>query len=516
MDLRDGRYDLLTDGRTRHESAAVAHSGKHVAYSGNGRNGRDMDIYLRDLRDPDPGTIIWEVEGSFYPQEFSPDDGRLLVMQYISERETRVHVLDIASGRKQQLTPRDPPQYYSGGKWSNDGQAVYIASDRQGEFRKLYRVGLDSGDWTCLTPDINWDIEEVAVDPAGGIAFVANQDGVSALYLADANGRNRRQITAVPPGVIGGLSFNRGGGVLGFTLDMATSPGDAYTVNARDASLTRWTQSEVGGLDPARFVEPQLIRYPTFDQVDGKPRMIAAFVFKGRGDGPRPVVIQPHGGPESQYQPIFSSTFQFWAVELGITVISPNVRGSTGYGRSFHLLDNDVKREDSVRDIGALLDWIAAQPDMDSKRVGIFGGSYGGYMVLASLANYPDRFKAGIDIVGIASFVSFLERTSEYRRDLRRAEYGDERIPEVRRVLDQIAPLNNAEKIRAALFVLHGQNDPRVPLHEAQQIVEKMRALNRPVWFANALDEGHGFAKKPNRDLANVLYAAFWQEHLLK
>lgn len=516
LDLARGTSTLLTDGAARNESLVLSRSGRWMVYAGTARNGKDFDIYLRDLTTDQPAQRLCELEGSWGGSEFNPDESRLLVQNYISERETRWHVLDVHSGRMEAVTPPSPPFYYGGGVWDAEGRSVYFFSDRDGEFRKLYRVDFEYGDWKCITPDIDWDVEEVAVDPAGrGIAFVVNEDGLSRLYFADPAGENRRIVREIPAGVIGGLRFAVGGGVLGFTLDSARAPADAYTVTFPQGRVTRWTESEVGGLNPTQFGEAVLIRYPTFDEVDGRPREIPAFMFRGRGPGRRPVVIFAHGGPEAQFQPTFSSTFQYWAVELGITVICPNVRGSTGYGRSFHQLDNGVKREEAVRDIGALLDWIAQQPDLDSQRVGIYGGSYGGYIVLASLVNFPGRIRAGIDVVGITDFVTFLTNTEDYRRDLRRAEYGDERDPQIRAVLERISPLRNAHRIEAALFVLHGQNDPRVPVSEAQQIVAKMRELGRPVWFANALNEGHGFRKKPNRDLVAVLSALFWEKHLL-
>lgn len=528
LDLQAGRTTMLTDGKSRNESAVVSSDGRRVAWCSTARNGRDFDIYVceRDVSQSpvaaSPETIrapklLMQVEGMYSPAEFSPDGGKLLVQHYVSEKQTRWFVLDAASGEAEQITPDSPAFFYGGGAWGHDGRSAYFFTDRDGEFRKLYHVEFEYGNWKCLTPDIEWDVEEIAVDPAGkGIAFTTNEDGITRLHFANSDGSGRKTLK-LPVGAIYGLTFARNGGVLGFTLNSARAPADAYTATFPGGEVTRWTQSEVGGLNPETFIEAELIRYPTFDKMpDGRPRMIPAFVYRGRGDGRRPVVIHCHGGPESQYTPIFSSVFQHWANELGITVINPNVRGSTGYGRSFHQLDNGVKREDSVRDIGALLDWIAKQPDMDSDRIGIFGGSYGGYMVMGSLINYPGRIKAGINIVGITDFVTFLQNTSEYRRDLRRAEYGDERDTEVKRVLDAISPLRQADRIEAALFVLHGQNDPRVPIGEAQQIVAKMREMQRPVWFANALDEGHGFQKKPNRDLATIMYAVFWQERLLK
>ncbi|MFN0137784.1 MAG: S9 family peptidase [Phycisphaerae bacterium] len=518
LDLATGRHTMLTDGKSRHESLVVARSGKRIAFSNNARDGKNMDVYLRQLDQP-AAKILWQVEGSYTPAEFSPDESKLLVLNYISERQTRWFIVDVASGQNTQITPDDPPAYYGGATWSADGKSIYITTDRDGEFRKLYQLKVDFGEWRCLTPKIEWDIEDVAVDPAGnGIAYVVNEDGLSKLYFADAWGNGAKEVnTGLPPCVLSGLRFNLKGGVLGFTADAATFPGEAFTATFPEGKITRWTESEIGGLNASNFVAPTIIRWPTFDKgTDGKPRQISGFYYKGKGDGPRPVVIMIHGGPEGQFSPTFTNTIQLWANELGVSVIAPNVRGSTGYGKTFHGLDNGVLREDSVKDIGALLDWIEKQPELDKTRVAVHGGSYGGYMVLASLKNYPKRIRAGIDIVGIADFVSFLELTSEYRRDLRRAEYGDERVPEVRKVLEAISPLRNADKIESALFVVHGNNDPRVKVFEAEQIVKKMRDLKRPVWFANALDEGHGFQKKPNRDLAQVLYMMFYKEHLLQ
>ena len=281
-----------------------------------------------------------------------------------------------------------------------------------------------------------------------------------------------------------------------------------------DDSLTRWTFSELGGLNPDSFVEPELIRYPTFDQVDGKQRTIPAFVYKPKGPGPHPVLVSIHGGPESQARPQFSSTIQYWVNELGLAVVVPNVRGSSGYGKTYVALDNGFKREDSVKDIGALLDWISTQTDLDQDRTVVFGGSYGGYMVLATMTNYPDRIAGGINIVGISSFVTFLENTNGYRRDLRRVEYGDERDPEMRAHLEKISPLNNADKITAPMLVIQGANDPRVPQSEADQIVAKVRENGGDVWYLLAKDEGHGFRKKSNRDAQREAETLFLQKVL--
>ena len=241
--------------------------------------------------------------------------------------------------------------------------------------------------------------------------------------------------------------------------------------------------------------------------------MIPAFVYRPDGPGPHPVIVSIHGGPEGQARPTFSATYQLWIERLNAAVIVPNVRGSAGYGKTYLQLDNGMRREDSVRDIGALLDWIGEQPELDQERVAVFGGSYGGYMVLASSVHYSDRLKAAVDIVGISNFVTFLENTQDYRRDLRRPEYGDERDPEMRAHLQAISPLNNVEEIDVPMFVVQGENDPRVPVSEAEQMVAALRAQGSPVWYMNALNEGHGYRKKENRDLfseATVLFLENW------
>jgi len=279
--------------------------------------------------------------------------------------------------------------------------------------------------------------------------------------------------------------------------------------------MQRWTFSEVGGLDTEEFVEPELVRYPTFDLHHDQPRRIPAFVYRPKGVAPHPVIIYVHGGPESQYRPSFSSTFQMWLAELDAAVIAPNIRGSLGYGNEYLSLDDGVLREDAVKDIGALLDWIATQPDLDANRVAIYGGSYGGYVVLASAVHYSDRLKAAVDVVGISNFVTFLESTQDYRRELRRTEYGDERNPEMRAFLERISPLYNVEKINVPLLVVQGQNDPRVAVTESEQIVKALRERGKPIWYINALNEGHGYNRKENRDVYQQAAMMFLQQYLL-
>jgi dipeptidyl aminopeptidase/acylaminoacyl peptidase len=290
----------------------------------------------------------------------------------------------------------------------------------------------------------------------------------------------------------------------------AAAPSDVFALDAATQKVTRWTRSEIGAVDASRFVEPELVRYTSADGLS-----IPAFLYLPRGAAGRvPVVVSWHGGPESQARPIFAPQAQMWVAELGAAVLVPNVRGSSGYGKSYIAADNGVLREKVLQDIGATLDFIASRFDLDPARVAVIGGSYGGYMTLATAAFFPDRVRAAVDIVGISSLATFLEHTQPYRRDLRRAEYGDERIAEVRAVQDRISPLYSADKISAAMFVQQGKNDPRVPQSEAEQIVGALRARQRPVWYLLALNEGHGFQKKENRDFSVLATAAFLREHL--
>jgi dipeptidyl aminopeptidase/acylaminoacyl peptidase len=319
----------------------------------------------------------------------------------------------------------------------------------------------------------------------------------------------------LPVGQIFGLDFSPDGKRLGMTLISSQSPGDAYSIDLASGGLTRWTFSEAGGLDTSRFASPEVVEFPTFDQVGGESRMIPAFYYRPPGEGPFPVVVNIHGGPEGQARPFFNPITQYYVLEMGIAVLFPNVRGSSGYGKSYLLLDNAEKREDSVRDIGALLDWIETRPELDSDRIAVVGGSYGGYMVLASMVHFDDRLRAGIDLVGISNFVTFLENTSDYRRDLRRVEYGDERDPEMRAFLESISPTNHAAKINKPLFVVQGLNDPRVPASESEQMVDVIRDHGGTVWYLMAKDEGHGFDKKANRDYFSHAAVLFLEQYLI-
>lgn len=375
-----------------------------------------------------------------------------------------------------------------------------------------------------LSGDIPWDVEKLDLSSDGALlAFFTNEDGISRLHLVDTRGGGVRALPSpeLPPGVADELHFRRGSHELGFALNWARSPYDVYSYDADSGRLERWTVSETGGLDPAGFAVPQLVHYPTFDAAagtGGARRTIPAFVYRppaGRFPGRRPVYIGIHGGPEAQTRPTFLASLDYLVDELGVAVIAPNVRGSSGYGKSYLALDNAEKREDSVKDVGALLDWIATQPDLDAGRVMVGGGSYGGYMVLASMTHYSSRLACGFEAVGISNFVTFLEHTQAYRRDLRRVEYGDERDPKMRAFLESIAPVRHAGDIRKPLLVAAGANDPRVPVTESDQIVAAVETNGVPVWYVVGKNEGHGFQKKANSDFLRTVQTVFVETCLL-
>lgn len=512
LDLARYQVALLTDGESRNELGPVHHDGSRAIVASNRRNGRDTDLYAVDCRQPGKNELLLETDGQFWvPQDWSQDGARLALIRYVSINESYPALFDVAAKKLSPLAlPGEGPAAVGSMAFTPDGKSAYIATDAKGEFLQLARVDLETGEYAWLAPDLQWDVTDVEVESnTGRVAILANEDGAGRIYLLE-NDKLRRIDT--PLGLVDNLDFSPDGASLGFTLARPDAPAEAYSADVATGELQRWTFSETGGVDPGTFVAPERIQFSSFDG-----RQIPAYYFRPRNakaQDKAPVLIDIHGGPEAQYRPIFSPINQYLLREQGVAIIHPNVRGSAGYGKSYLLLDNAEKREDSVRDIGALLDWIAQQPELDSQRVAVTGGSYGGYMVLASLVHYSDRLKAGIDIVGIANFVTFLENTSPYRRDLRRAEYGDERKPEMRAAFERINPSANAEKIRAALLVAHGVNDPRVPFSEAEQIVAKVRGAGRPVWTVYAENEGHGFAKKDNRDYLTAVMTLFLAEQL--
>lgn len=508
LDGATGRARQFTDEGTRNEGFIWSDDGAQIAWSFVPNAEPNYDIFVSSA-DGSQRRRVLDAEGAVYPADFSPDGTKLLLQRYISIAETQMSLLDIATGQATRLTP-DITVSYQGGEFTPDGRSIITTSDEGSQFHRLVRIDLATGARTVLTPNLNWGVESFDLSPDGRtIAYVVNEAGQSTLHLMNA--RNLRALPApeLPPGIVGGVTFDRASQRIGFTLNSSTAPGDVYSWDLRARRLTRWTQSETGGIPQSTFVNPELISWTSFDG-----REITGFLYRPRTPGPHPVIVQIHGGPESQFRPGFSSTIQYWVNELGVAVIAPNVRGSDGYGRDFLALDNAERREDSVLDIGALLDWIDAENTLDDDRVVVYGGSYGGYMVLASMTHYNDRLAGAVDIVGISNFATFLENTSGYRRDLRRAEYGDERNPEMRAVFDRISPLNNIGNVNKPIFVIHGYNDPRVPVSEAEQVYAAVRRNGGEAWLMIAMNEGHGFSRRENQEAQREAETLFFRRVL--
>ncbi len=477
------------------------------------------DFFISDPLDPDSRRKVATVRGGGWSAtDWSADGSQVLLSEYISVNKSNVWLLNVAGAKselKQLLPPADAAQdiAYRGAEFSADMAGFYVATDALSQFRQLTYVDLDSLAQTVLTEDIPWDVVGFDLSKDGAqIAFTTNEAGRSALYLMDSTTREYNKVDGLPQGVIGSPQWHNDSTHLAVSVSSANIPGDVFVVDAPTQSVTRWTYSE-SAVDPSSFPEAELIDWESFDG-----RTISGFLYSppARFTGPRPVLLSIHGGPEGQSRPTYQGSNNYFLNELGISLIYPNVRGSVGFGKSFAKLDNGVLREGTYKDIGALLDWIDDRPDLDAGRVLVVGGSYGGHMTLAVSTRYSERIAASINIFGISNLRTFLENTQGYRRDLRRAEYGDERIPEIRQWMDASAPLTNVRQIRKPMLVQQGVNDPRVPKSESDQIVSALQDIGTPVWYLVFGDEGHGFRKKTNADFAFYTRILFAQQYLLK
>lgn len=516
-DFDTGAITLLTDGKSRNTGGVWSHGGDRYEYESTRRNGEDVDLWVVNPLDPKSDRMLAQLRGGGWAvYEFSPDDKQLLVGESISANESYLWLMDSATGNKTLFTPKGPggKVVYGAAQFSKDGMGIYVVTDRDSEFQRLAYIDLATKKHTYLTPSINWDVEFFALSCDGKtIAFITNEDGLSVLHLFDTARGKELSAPKLPAGVISALEWHQNNRDLAVSLESARAPSDIYSLDVKTGKIERWTESETGGINTQNLSLPEVVRWKTFD---GK--MISGLYYKPPAKflGKRPVLINIHGGPEGQSRPWFQAEGSYLINELGIVVIQPNVRGSTGYGKTFVKLDDGFLREGAYKDIASLLDWITTRPELDADRVMVNGGSYGGHMTLAVATLYADRIRCALDAFGPSNFVTFLENTSAYRRDLRRVEYGDERDPKMREFLNRIAPLNNAAKIIKPLFVVQGGNDPRVSLSESEQIVRTVRKGGTPVWYLMAKDEGHGFEKKQNRDFQLYATVMFMKEYLLK
>ncbi len=517
-DMASGDITLLTDGKSRNGNPVFEHKGSRLAYTSTRRTGQDTDLYTIDIHDSKTDHMLVALSGGGWePTDWSPDGQRLLLDEEKSINESNFYLVDAATGEKKQITPAQNPSakvFYGPAVFSKDGKGIYLTTDRDSDFQRLAYFDLATMTPHYLTTDINWDVEDFALSEDGKhIAFVTNENGLSKLYILETGNGQYRPVGNIPAGVIVRLSFHPNSEDVGFSLTSAQSPLDVYSLNIKSGKVDRWTHSETGGLNTANFRQPKLISWKSFDG-----RTITGFLYSpdpSKFPGKRPIIVDIHGGPEGQSRPVYMGRDNYILNELGVAIVEPNVRGSTGYGKTFTLLDNGFHRDDTYKDIGALLDWIGTQPDLDPARIMAFGGSYGGHMTWATAAFYNDKIRCAMPIVGMSNLVTFLEHTEAYRRDLRRVEYGDERDPEMRAYLEKIAPMNHLDSMHKPIFAVVGKNDPRVPWSESRQILDKLNLQGTPTWFLMANDEGHGYAKKKNQDFLFDAEVMFIQKYLL-
>lgn len=475
------------------------------------------EFWTIDPLDPGSAKLLVSLDGvGWGASDFSPDDKKLIVNRNVSINESYLYLYDIATSKKTLLTPQEGSEKvaWGGGGFSKDGKGIYVVTDKGSEFQRLFYMDLATRKLTPLTAHINWDVTGGELSEDGKwLAFSTNENGWNKLHVLDTRTKKEIELPTLPSGQVGGFRWHKKTGELGLNITSFSTLTDAYSLDLKTGKLTHWAKTELNGYETKGLREPELIKWKSFDGLE-----ISGFIYKPPTTfkGKRPVIINIHGGPEGQATPGPQGRNGYLINDLGVAIIYPNVRGSSGFGKTFLTLDNGYKREDSVKDIGALLDWIAKQPDLDKDRIMVTGGSYGGYMTLAVATNYNDRICCSLDIVGISNFNTFLKNTETYRRDLRRVEYGDERDAKMYEFLEKISPLTNAHKIKKPLFVVQGKNDPRVPYTEAEQIVAAARKNGTPVWFLMANDEGHGFTKKNNSDYLFYSSILFIQEHLLK
>ncbi|KQM21240.1 peptidase S9 [Sphingomonas sp. Leaf24] len=498
----------LTEAGTRNQSPVFSKDGALMAWARATKGSAAYAILGIDPKAGGKPRTLYQSDGAVAPADIAPDAARLIFMRSLSNREDQLFELDLASGKATRIAPKAAAAVYADPRYLPGGRKLIAISDAGSDTRRLVEIDIATGAQTVLTPDLAWDVESFDLTDDGRVlSYAVNEDGFSRIVVQDRVTRRALPQPVLPRGVLTALKFSPDGRNLAIGLTSATSAGDVWSWPVTGGDLTRWTVSELGELDPATLAEPELVRFTSFDGLS-----VPAFVYRPRGvpAGTRtPVIIDIHGGPEAQTRPIWNYGAQYFADVLKATVILPNVRGSDGYGKRYLNLDNGAKREDSVKDIGALLDWIGTQPGLDAARVAVYGQSYGGYMSLAVMTKYSDRLVGGVERYGISNWNTFLQNTEAYRRDNRRAEYGDERDPAMRAVLTRVSPITNVARITKPMLVMQGANDPRVPQSESDQVVARLRANGNDTWYVLFADEGHGFLKKPNNDLRREVETVF-------
>lgn len=515
-DLATHKRVLLTDEKSRNTEPVWSNAGDRIIFSASPAGGNGVSLNVINPLDPKTNHLLAQSPGTYFKvYDWSPDDRQAVFVDYLSNTVSTFSLIDVATGEKTLLSPKREKvdDYYDSPQFSRDGKGIFVITDHDSDVRRLAYIDLASKRFKYLSGQ-NSNVEDFKIAMDGKtLAFITNEEGISRLHLLDTKTDQERSVPSLPFGIISDLKWHSNSQDVAFNFKSASTPTDVYSVNSQTGKVDHWVKGKTGEIDITKIPEPELIHWKSFDG-----RMISGFVYRppSKWTGKRPVIIDIHGGPEEQYRPSFWGQDNYVLNELGVAKIYPNVRGSSGYGKTFLNLDNGANREDSVKDVSALLDWIKKQPYLDSQRVMVTGASYGGYMALSIAANYSDRIRAAQSVVGPSNLITFLENTEGWRRDVRRAEYGDERDPKVREVLQRIAPLNNAERIKKPLFIVQGKNDPRVKTSEAEQMVAAVKKNGSPVWYLLAKDEGHDFINQKNIDFQFYATVLFIQEYLLK
>lgn len=484
---------------------------------------RDNIVTRLSLVDPlEPTTRSTFAElpgGGWLGYSFNGDDKRIAAVQYRTSSDAEVHLIDARTGAREKVLPRqnDPKAGFGEVTWSKDQQSLFLTTNIRGEFAELAKFDLARQEFKFITGHIPWDVESFSLSVDGHqLLAVINNNGRDEVRLFDAHSGAELSKPDIAVGAVSGVRWHEANtSAFAFSLNSPQSPGEVFSYDAITGQRQQWTSAYAdASLDLAKFVSPELVEIKSFDGLS-----ISGWLYlpdEAKFPGKRPVVIDFHGGPEAQSTVRFMGRWNYYLNEMGLALLFPNVRGSSGYGKNFQNLDNGFNRKDSVKDGGAFLSWVGTHPRLDAARVAVSGGSYGGYMSLAMAVDYSMQLRAAVDVVGISHFVTFLNNTESYRRDLRRVEYGDERDPAMREFQEKIAPLNNAAAIKVPLFVVQGKNDPRVPYTEAEQMVAAVRKNGQPVWYLLADNEGHGFARKVNSDYYFFASVEFFQSTLLK
>ena len=517
LDLKTMESTLLTDGgRSQNGGITWKKDGSGFYFSSTKRNGGDRDIYFMNPSKPQETKVILEVKGGGWGiQDISDDGKKIIVGEYVSANESHLYLLDTGTKKLEPITDRSEKQIVQGrAKFSKNPDEIFFITDRDNEFARLATLNLKTKKINYFTSNIPWEVSNYDLSKdKSKLAFETNEGGLEKMYLMDTATKKYSEVQGLPVGLIGGTEFSNDGKSLFFSQSTYDSSADIYRLDLASKKVERWTESEQGEMQKSDMSQPKLIEWNSFDGMK-----ITGFYYpaSSKFTGKRPVLINIHGGPEGQSMASSLGSGNYYTNEMGVSVIYPNVRGSSGFGKTFIASDNGFLRMNSVKDIGALLDWIAKQPELDKDRIMIMGGSYGGFMTLATAYEYADKIRCSVDIVGISDFNTFLKNTEEYRRDLRRVEYGDERDPKMSEFFTKIAPLNNTDKIKKPMFIIQGTNDPRVPVTEATQMRDKLKTQGNTVWYLEAKNEGHGFRKKENVDFQRLAVIKFMHEYLLK